>query len=145
MRIVIQRVTEASVEVEGKTIAKIGRGALILFAVHKNDDPSATLWLSQKLIHLRMFPDTEGKMNLSLQDMQGEVLIVSQFTLYGSCLEGRRPDFTESAPGNFAEPIYMQFVAEVKRHIPVVKTGAFGEHMKVHLINDGPVTFIIDR
>jgi D-aminoacyl-tRNA deacylase len=145
MRMVVQRVEKASVEVEDETIAEIGRGALVLFAVHKNDDPAKTLWLSQKLIHLRMFEDKEGRMNLSLQDMQGDVLIVSQFTLYGSCIEGRRPDFTESAPSGFAEPIYRQFIADVSRNIPVVKTGAFGAHMKVNLTNDGPVTFIIDR
>src|SRR5271167_4967610 len=106
MRIVIQRVNQASVEVEGKTVGKIRRGALVLFAVHKSDEASKTLWLAQKLLHLRMFPDDEGKMNLSLQDIQGEVLIVSQFTLYGSCLEGRRPDFTESANQALAEPMY---------------------------------------
>ena len=145
MRMVVQRVEKASVEVENKSIAKIGKGALVLFAVHKNDDPSKILWFSQKLIHLRMFVDEKGKMNLSLQDVQGEVLVISQFTLYGNCIEGRRPDFAESAPSGFAEPIYQQFVAEVSRHIPAVKTGSFGKHMKVHLVNDGPVTFIIDR
>ncbi len=145
MRIVIQRVSEASVDVEGKTVGKIGKGALVLFAVHKNDEASKTLWLAQKLLHLRMFSDEEDKMNLSLLEVKGEVLIVSQFTLYGSCTEGRRPDFTESAPAALAEPLYEQFVSDVKRHLPAVKTGVFGAYMHVKLTNDGPVTFIIDR
>jgi D-tyrosyl-tRNA(Tyr) deacylase len=145
MRIVIQRVSEASVEVEKKVVGKIGRGALIFFAVHKKDEPAQTLWLAQKLLHLRMFADEEEKLNLSLMDIKGEVLVVSQFTLYGSCLEGRRPDFTESAAAAIAEPIYEQFVADVKRNLPGVQTGVFGANMKVRLVNDGPVTFIIDK
>lgn len=145
MRIVIQRVSEASVEVDKKVVGKIGRGALVFFAVHKKDEQSQTLWLAQKLLHLRMFADEEEKLNLSLMDVKGEVLVVSQFTLYGSCLEGRRPDFTESAPSSIAEPIYEQFVADVKRNLPGVQTGVFGANMKVRLVNDGPVTFIIDK
>jgi D-tyrosyl-tRNA(Tyr) deacylase len=145
MRIVIQRVSEASVEVDGKIVGKIGQGALVFFAVHKKDEPSQTLWLAQKLLHLRMFPDKEDKLNLSLMDIHGQVLVVSQFTLYGSCLEGRRPDFTEAAPPAIAEPIYEQFVADVKRNLPGAQTGVFGASMKVRLINDGPVTFIIDK
>ncbi len=145
MRIVIQRVSEASVEVEGKMVAEIGRGALVLVAVHKNDDMSKTVWLAQKLLHLRMFADEASKLNLSLEDVKGEVLVVSQFTLYGNCIEGRRPDFAESAPASIAQPIYQQFVDDIKRHLPVVKTGIFGAHMNVRLCNDGPVTFIIDK
>lgn len=149
MRIVVQRVKEARVTVEGRTIGEIGRGVLVFFAVHKNDtlgDPSPNiLWLVQKLIHLRIFSDVQGKMNLSLQDVQGEALIVSQFTLYGGCKEGRRPDFIESAPGSLAEPIYNQFVQEVGKSLGRVATGLFAADMQVSLVNDGPVTFIIDR
>lgn len=144
MRIVIQRVAKASVSVEGKHVASIGKGALVFFAVHKDDTPDKTLWLAQKLIHLRFFEDDQHKMNFSLHDIKAEVLIVSQFTLYGSCLEGRRPDFIESAPPQIARPIYDKFVAEVNKDHGRVQTGVFGANMQVDLTNDGPVTFIID-
>src|SRR5581483_6074239 len=108
MRIVIQRVTNAKVEVDGKAVGSIGKGALLLFAVHKNDVPQQTLWLANKLTQLRIFADADEKMNLSLLDIQGEVLIVSQFTLYGNCSEGRRPAFTESAPPKMAIPKMIQ-------------------------------------
>jgi len=145
MRIVIQRVTEASVTIKGQKVGQIGIGALILFGVHKDDTPDKTLWLAQKAINLRMFQDPEGKMNLSLLDIKGEVLIVSQFTLYGNCTEGRRPDFFQSAPPAIAQPIYEKFVMEVKKEMGHVQTGIFGAEMQVALINNGPVTFIIDR
>jgi D-tyrosyl-tRNA(Tyr) deacylase len=144
MRIVIQRVSQASVAVDGKQVAAIGKGALVFFAVHKNDTPDKTLWLAQKLVHLRMFEDEHKKMNLSLHDIKGEILIVSQFTLYGSCLEGRRPAFVESAPASLAEPIYNQFVEQVSHDHGKVQTGVFKACMQVSLTNDGPVTFIID-
>lgn len=144
MRIVIQRVKEAEVTVEGKSVGKIGKGVLVLFGVHKDDTPQNTLWLAQKLIHLRLFSDAQDKMNLSLLDVHGEVLIVSQFTLYGNCTEGRRPDFTQSAPGAVARPLYEKFIEEVKKHVPKVETGSFGARMEVSLVNDGPITFIID-
>jgi D-aminoacyl-tRNA deacylase len=145
MRMVVQRVKEAKVAVDGKVVGHIGKGVLVFFAVHKDDAPEGTLWLAQKLIHLRIFPDAQGKMNLSLQDLKGSALIVSQFTLYGNCLEGRRPDFIESAPPLKAEPIYKKFIEEVRRDIAHVETGVFGAEMQVNLINDGPVTFIIDK
>ncbi len=144
MRIVIQRVEGASVEVEGKIVGAIGKGSLVLFGVHKEDTAQQTEWLANKLVHLRMFSDMEGKMNLSLMDIKGEVLIVSQFTLYGNCAEGRRPEFTSSAPSMVACQFYEKFIEEVRRHSLKVETGIFGAHMKVSLINDGPVTLILD-
>lgn len=143
MRIVIQRVLNAQVSVEGKVVGSIQNGALVLFGVHKEDHPEQTLWLANKLIHLRMFSDAQNKMNLSLLDIEGEVLIVSQFTLYGNCSEGRRPEFTASAPPEIAKTIYEKFIDEVRQHVKV-QTGRFGTAMQVSLINDGPVTFILD-
>ncbi len=144
MRIVIQRVSEAKVEVDGQTVGSINRGSLVLFGVHKNDTPEQTLWLSNKLVNLRIFADEQDKMNLSLLDIKGEVLIVSQFTLYGNCAEGRRPAFTDSAPPDMAKALYEKFITEVRQNHLKVDTGIFGARMKVSLVNDGPVTFILD-
>ena len=144
MRIVIQRVESAKVEVDGKTVGSIGKGALVLFGVHKDDAPAQTLWLANKLVNLRMFADALDKMNLSLLDIKGEVLIVSQFTLYGNCSEGRRPEFTASAPPALANSLYEKFILEVRQQNLNVQTGVFGARMKVSLVNDGPVTFILD-
>jgi len=144
MRIVIQRVASAKVDVEGKTVGSIGKGALVLFGVHKEDTAEQTLWLASKLVNLRIFSDAQDKMNLSLLDIQGEVLIVSQFTLYGNCSEGRRPAFTDSAPPEIAKSLYEKFIAEVAKQKLKVETGVFGAHMQVSLINDGPVTLILD-
>ena len=144
MRIVIQRVTNAKVEVDGKAVGSIGKGTLVLFGVHKEDTPEQTLWLANKLANLRMFADAQNKMNLSLLDIQGEVLIVSQFTLYGNCSEGRRPEFTASAPPDIAKAYYEKFISEVRHQQLKVETGIFGAHMQVSLINDGPVTLILD-
>lgn len=144
MRIIIQRVANAKVEVDGKIVGAIGKGALVLFGVHKNDVPPQTLWLANKLTQLRIFADAEDKMNLSLLDIQGEVLIVSQFTLYGNCSEGRRPAFTDSAPPDLAKKLYEKFIAEVSAQKLKVQTGIFGAKMQVSLLNDGPVTFILD-
>ncbi len=144
MRIVIQRVAQASVTVDGKVVGAIQKGALVLLGVHKNDDFSKIPWLAQKLIHLRMFHNAEGKMDHSLLDLKADVLIISQFTLYGNCAQGRRPDFFDAAPPALALPIYEQFIAEVRKHIGHVATGIFGADMQVSLVNDGPVTLIID-
>jgi len=143
MRIVIQRVSEAKVDVEGKTVGSIGRGSLVLFGVHKDDQMSQIPWLANKLVNLRIFSDAQDKMNLSLLDIKGEVLIVSQFTLYGNCLDGRRPSFTDTAPPVLAQSLYEAFIQEVKKSVPV-QTGIFGAMMQVRLVNDGPVTFLID-
>lgn len=143
MKIVIQRVAQAHVEVEGKTVGSIQAGALVLFGSGKEDKPEQVAWLANKLIHLRMFSDANDKMNLSLLDQKGEILIVSQFTLYADCSEGRRPSFTNAAPPEIARTLYESFVAEVRKSGLVVHTGIFGAKMSVHLINDGPVTFLI--
>lgn len=144
MRIVIQRVLEARVEVDGKTVGAIGKGTLVLFGAHKDDTPPQTEWLASKLVNLRMFADVAGKMNLSLLDIQGEALIVSQFTLYGNCSEGRRPEFTATASPQIANELYEKFIGEVRGRKIKVETGIFGAYMKVSLVNDGPVTFILD-
>lgn len=146
MRIVVQRVEEASVSVEGSICGKIEKGLLVFLGVHKEDEEPATKWLVNKLVHLRIFSDENEKMNLSVQDVEGEILIVSQFTLYGNCNNGRRPDFFESAEGPKAEKIYDKFVAEVKGELgrDRVQTGQFAAHMSISLINDGPVTLVIE-
>jgi D-aminoacyl-tRNA deacylase len=145
MRLVIQRVNEAKVTVDGKTVGEIGKGALVLFGAHKDDQKQECAWLADKLVNLRFFMDQEEKMNLSLKDTEGSVLIVSQFTLYGNCLEGRRPSFTEAAPPAFATELYELFIAEVKQRVKNVQTGIFGAYMQVHLVNDGPVTLILEK
>ena len=144
MRLVIQRVSEASVSVDNAVCGKINAGVLVFLGIHKNDKTEDTEWLVNKLINLRIFTDDAGKMNLSLKDIKGEALIVSQFTLYADCTTGRRPSFTEPALPERAIPIYEKFVSEVKNAIGNVQTGIFGALMKVSLVNDGPVTFIID-
>lgn len=145
MRILVQRVQSAHVDVDGKTVGKIQEGALVFFAVHKDDVDSSISWLASKLCHLRMFSDENEKMNLSLKDIKKEVLIVSQFTLYGNCEKGRRPSFTESLEGPLAKGYYESFIKAVKEEGIDVETGIFGAKMQVHLINDGPVTFLIER
>ena len=145
MRLLVQRVKEASVRVEGEVIGKIGRGVLVFFGVHKDDSPASTAWLAKKLAGLRLFPDSEDKMNLSLQDVDGGVLVVSQFTLYASCRNGRRPDFTDAARGPEARDLYHQFLQELEAALQhPVETGRFAASMEVSLVNDGPVTFIVD-
>ena len=143
MRLLIQRVREARVVVEGKTVGSIQKGALVLFGVHQNDTAAQIPWLANKLVNLRMFMDEQDKMNLSLLDVKGSCLIVSQFTLYADCTEGRRPSFSQAAPPPIAQPLYETFVSEVKKSL-LVETGIFGAEMQVHLINDGPVTLLID-
>lgn len=144
MRLLIQRVKSAKVTVENKTVASIKKGVLVFFAAHKHDTPDQTNWLANKLVNLRMFHDKEGKMNLSLEKVEGEILIVSQFTLYANCLEGRRPAFTDAKDPEPAEELFDKFVKEVRYLQIPVQTGVFRAKMEVHLINDGPVTFIID-
>lgn len=144
MRIVIQRVTQAKVEVEGKTVGEIGPGALVLFGATHGDTVENSLYLASKLIHLRIFHDEQQKMNRSLLDCKGEVLIVSQFTLYADCSEGRRPSFTPAASPVLAEELYKHFVGEVRKTGLRVETGIFGAYMQVSLLNDGPVTLIVD-
>lgn len=145
MKVVVQRVKKAQVEVEGTVCGSIEKGILVFLGIHKDDLPHQTTWLVSKLLNIRIFSDDEGKMNLSLLDIQGEVLIVSQFTLYGNCLEGRRPDFGFAAGPEKAIPIYEKFIREMELSLGKVQTGIFGATMEVSLVNDGPVTFVLER
>lgn len=144
MRLLVQRVSEAKVIVEEKIVGSIGVGLLILLGVRKGDVLESTRFLAQKAANLRCFADSEEKMNLSLIDIQGGALIVSQFTLYGDCAHGRRPDFFDAEAADKAKIAYEVFVQEMRKLISKVETGVFGAKMQVHLVNDGPVTFLID-
>jgi D-tyrosyl-tRNA(Tyr) deacylase len=144
MRAVLQRVTNASVEVDGAVVGKIEDGLLVLLGVAKGDDESDGRYLAEKLRTLRMFPDERGKMNRSLADTGGAVLLVPQFTLLGRTANGRRPSFDEAASPEEARRLYEQVAAELRRRGTTVETGVFAAHMKVALLNDGPVTFIVD-
>ena len=145
MRVVIQRVSEASVEVDLKLVSSIGKGILIL-AAYSNDDDAATLdWMARKCLEIRIFEDESGKMDRSVMDEDGEVLVVSQFTLYGDCRKGRRPSYTKSAAFEEARKLHMKFIEIMSSYYPRVKEGVFGAKMKVKLLNDGPVTLIIDK
>lgn len=145
MRILIQRVKEAHVDVDRKVVGKIGKGLLVFFGLHKDDTESSIPWLVNKLVGLRVFEDEQGKMNLNVKDIGGEILVVSQFTLYGNCMNGRRPDFVSTMRGEEAEQMYDRFVKEVQDAMGTAQTGQFGANMQVHLVNDGPVTFMIER
>ncbi len=142
MKIVVQRVKEAAVTVEGKTVGRIGKGFLVLLGVTHSDTQVQAERLSKKMLGLRIFPDSEGKTNLSLADVGGELLVVSQFTLYADCRKGYRPSFTEAAGGEKAEQLYEYFVELCRQGNPKVETGVFGAHMEVSLINDGPFTIV---
>lgn len=145
MRVVIQRVLNASVVIEQQTHAAIGKGLLILLGVEENDSLEDITWLTQKIAQLRIFEDTNGLMNINVQDIDGEILVVSQFTLFASTKKGNRPSFIRSAKPDIAIPLYEQFVAELSKCTNnKVATGVFGADMQVQLINDGPVTIIID-
>lgn len=144
MRAVVQRVSRAGINIDGVTTATIGRGLVILLGIRSQDNDADLLWLADKIIHLRIFPDNDGKMNLSLTDMGGEMLIISQFTLYGDCRKGRRPGFSAAAPPKIAEPLYHRFINEVKLRGIRVATGTFQADMAVDLVNDGPVTILLD-
>ena len=145
MRLVVQRVTKADVSVDGKTVGKINKGFLVLLGIKTTDTKQDVDYLVRKLINLRIFTDENDKMNLSLEAVNGELLIISQFTLYGDCKKsGNRPSFSDSAKPDIAIPLYEYFISECKKQIPIVETGIFGAHMKVNLLNDGPVTIIID-
>ena len=144
MRAVVQKVKYSTVTVDGETIGKIDKGYMILLGVTHDDGEKEIDWLAKKIKDLRIFEDEDGKMNLSLEDVKGEVLIISQFTLYGNCIKGRRPGFTDAARPELAEKLYDQFVEKFKSFGIKTKTGRFGADMKVELLNDGPVTMIID-
>jgi D-tyrosyl-tRNA(Tyr) deacylase len=144
LRAVVQRVTSASVTVDGKLAGKIGAGLLILVGVSRTDNPEAASYLAEKIANLRIFPDSAGKMNLSLLDVQGSALVVSQFTLYGDTRGGRRPSYIQAAPPEEASRLYDEFVRAIRALGVSVETGVFQAHMSVELINDGPVTILLD-
>jgi D-tyrosyl-tRNA(Tyr) deacylase len=145
MKAVIQRVSSARVEVDGKTTGSIGRGTLVLLGVEKGDTERQADWLAEKITGLRIFEDNAGKMNLALADIGGGILAVSQFTLAGNCAKGRRPSFDAAAPPDEANRLYEYFVAKLKSLDVPVATGIFQAMMQVHLVNDGPVTFILEN
>lgn len=144
MRVVIQRVSTARVEVAGETVGSIGKGLLLLLGVKPGDNEDDVRYLIEKTIHLRIFEDDDGKMNLSLLDIGGEALVVSQFTLYADTRKGRRPGFSDAAGPGVAEPLYENFCALLRAKGIPVSTGRFGAMMSVSLVNQGPVTIIID-
>ncbi|MFN7933914.1 MAG: D-aminoacyl-tRNA deacylase [Bryobacteraceae bacterium] len=144
MKAVIQRVRRASVTVDGAVSGAIGSGLLVLLGVGKGDTEAAADYLATKIAGLRIFPDAEGKMNLSLVDAAGAMLVVSQFTLYGDCRKGRRPSFDAAAPPDEARRLYEYFVSRVRAANIQVETGVFQAHMDVELLNDGPVTLIVE-
>jgi D-tyrosyl-tRNA(Tyr) deacylase len=144
MKAVIQRVSEASVEIDGKQVGAIGRGILLLLGVEKGDTQRDATWLMEKIANLRIFEDDSSKMNLSLADVGGELLVVSQFTLAGNCDKGRRPSFDSAALPEYAYQLYEFSIAEMKRLGVPVASGVFQASMRVALINDGPVTFILE-
>jgi len=144
MRAIVQRVKEARVEVDGETVGRIGEGALVLLGAGKDDTEEDAEYLAEKTLTLRIFEDSEGKMNLSVTDTGGAVLVVSQFTLYGDCRKGRRPSFDKAAPPEEAERLYELFVAELRERGAKVETGRFRAMMDVHLVNRGPVTLMLD-
>lgn len=144
MRAVVQRVSRASVEVDGSTVGAIGPGLMVLLGVSGQDGPKEAAWLAGKIAGLRIFPDAQDKLNLSVTDMGGQVLVVSQFTLWGDCAKGRRPSFGRAAGGEAAKPLYLAFVDELKKLGLAVATGEFGAMMEVSLVNSGPVTLLVD-
>ncbi len=145
MRVVVQRVGRASVAISGKTVGAIDQGLVVLVGFARGDDPSRIPWLADKVVGLRIFPDEAGKMNRSLADVGGGVLVVSQFTLYGDVDRGRRPSFVRAAEPDEAIPLYEGFVEELRRKNVHVATGEFGAMMDVELVNEGPVTIIIEK
>ncbi len=145
MRIVVQRVREAGVVVDGRRVSSIGPGLLLLAAFKTGDGEEELAWMARKCLELRIFEDGEGKMNRSLLDVGGELLVVSQFTLYGNCRKGRRPAYTDSAPGAEAERLYERFLEILRGEYEGVSAGIFGAKMLVELVNDGPVTLILER
>jgi D-tyrosyl-tRNA(Tyr) deacylase len=145
MRVVVQRVSGASVEVGGEAVASIGAGLLVLAAFRSGDSDADVDWMARKCLELRIFEDEGGAMNRSVMEAGGAVLVVSQFTLYGDCRKGRRPDFLASAPAGEARGLYRRFLDIMNGYYPKVAEGVFGAKMQVRLVNDGPVTLIMDR
>jgi len=144
MRAVVQRVSRAEVVVDGATVGRIGEGILALIGISREDTERDLQWMAKKVVELRIFDDQEGRMNRSLLDIQGKLLVVSQFTLYGDCRKGRRPSYSEAAPPAEADKLYRDFLSIVRRFVPDVQTGQFQAIMQVHLTNSGPVTLLLD-
>ncbi len=145
MRVVYQRVLRAEVRVNGDVVGKIGKGALLLVGIAADDDTDILRWMAKKTAGLRVHDDEDGKLNLSLLDIGGEVLAVSQFTLLGDCRKGKRPSYTKAAPPETAESLFVRFVELLQEEGVPVRIGAFGKHMEVELVNNGPVTVIIEK
>lgn len=145
MRLVIQRVLQAEVQVDGNTVGKINKGLLVFVGAGHEDTREVADKYLRKLLGLRIFEDSEGKTNLSLKDVDGELLLVSQFTLYANCKKGNRPSFIEAGEPHMAEKLYEYMIQEAKKTVPVVEHGIFGADMKISLINDGPFTIILDE
>lgn len=145
MRCVLQRVSTAEVRVDKKVVGKIGKGILLYIAISSDDTHSHLQWMADKCSNLRIFDDKEGKMNHSVLDVEGEVLIISQFTLYGDCKKGRRPSYSGSAPAEKAKALYEHFVEEMQKRHTTVQTGQFQAMMEVDYVNDGPITLIIEK
>ncbi|KHD38413.1 tyrosyl-tRNA deacylase [Clostridium acetobutylicum] len=144
MRAVVQKVKRSSVKVDGKVVGQIGKGINALIGITEGDTLEDIEYLKNKILNLRIFEDEEGKLNKSLKDVNGELLVISQFTLYGDCRRGRRPSFIEALSGDKSEKIYNDFVDLCRKEVPNVQTGVFGAHMDVDIQNDGPVTLLID-
>lgn len=145
MKFIVQRVNKSQVEVEEKIVGKIDKGFMVLIGITHNDTKEIADFLVRKLINLRVFEDENGKMNLSLKDVQCSLLLVSQFTLYADCTSGNRPSFTNAAKPEFANELYEYIIEECKKQISNVQTGIFGADMQVSLVNDGPVTIILEK
>lgn len=145
MRAVIQRVTRASVTVEGNIVGEVGKGLLVLLGVEDSDSQEDMEWLSGKIVNLRIFNDQEGVMNLSLKDVGGDLLLVSQFTLHASTKKGNRPSYIKASKPDIAEPMYQRMILQVEKDLEKkIACGIFGADMQVELLNDGPVTILID-
>lgn len=145
MRIILQRVNESRVEVAGQMIGEIQKGLNLLVGITPSDTEQEVAWMARKCLELRIFPDSSGKLSQSVQDIEGGLLVISQFTLYGDCRKGRWPSFDQAAPGAIAEKIYEQFVTKLRASGLQVETGQFGAMMNVYIENDGPVTLILER
>ena len=144
MKFVIQRVAHASVSVDGKVIGKIGKGFMVLIGVSQEDNAEIADKMVKKMCNLRIFEDSEGKTNLALSDVGGELLLISQFTLYADCHKGNRPSFVFAGAPDMASALYEHIIEEARKYVPVVERGSFGAEMKVELLNDGPFTIVLD-
>ena len=145
MRVVLQRVARASVTIDGNTVGEIGPGFCLLVGFSHTDTPAQVAWMAEKIVGLRLFSDEEGRMNLGLAEAGGALMVVSQFTLYGDASKGRRPSFIDAARPEVAIPLYLRFIADLRATGVTVATGEFGADMQVEILNDGPVTLLLER